>query len=266
MHWWIVALLFEHPVGHPAELGLGSVVALPASPAVVFRNPAALEHRSYTAFFSLPYGGLGIFLHHLGLAYVYPVREGLRAGVFVEQVGANLEGTYTGRYAELTAGVNAAYPVARELRVGLALKVLRYQDPRSGAFHAPGVDVGFLFLPQRFWSVGAVLANANRPKVGTETVSPAVEAAVALFPYEGATTTAGVRQVEGEALRWMVGQEVHLNAYPVAFRFSLQRESDAYVAFAVGGEFSFTGMKVDYTAFFRPGLPLSHSFALNRVW
>ena len=266
MHWLMVALLFEQPVGHPAELGLGSVVALPTSPAAAFRNPGALEGRSYSAFFSLPYGGLGTFLHHVGLAYVHPFGEGLRAGVYLEQVGANLEGTYTGRYAEITAGVNAAYRVARVLRAGLALKFLRYQDPRSGAFRAPGVDVGLLFLPQRFWTVGVVLANANRPTVGTETVPPALEAAVALFPYEGVTTTAGVRQVEGEALRWMVGQEVRLNAYPVAFRFSLQRESDAYVAFAAGGGFRFAGLDVDYTAFFRPGLPLSHSFALNRVW
>lgn len=266
MHWFLIALLFEQPVGHPVEIGIGSVVALPTSTAAVFRNPGALESRIYSAFFSLPYGGAGIFLHHLGLAYVHPFSGRFRAGAFVEQVGANLEGTYTGRYAEITAGVNGAFQVAPVLRAGLALKLLRYQDPRSGALHAPSVDVGFLFLPQRFWSVGVVLSNASRPTVGSESVPPALEAAVALFPYEGVTTTAGVRQVEGEALRWMVGQEVKLNAYPVAFRFSLQRESDTYVAFAAGGSFRFSRLDVDYAAQFRPGLPVSHSFALNRVW
>lgn len=264
MHWFMVALLFENPVGHPAELGLGSVVALPTSPAVIFRNPGALESRIYSAFFSIPYAGTGV--HHLGLAYVHPFSGKLHAGVFVEQVGANLKGNYSGRYAEITAGMSASYRIAHVVQAGLGLKLLRYQDPRSGAIHAPSVDVGMLFLPQRFWSVGVVLTHANRPRIGEEDVPPALEAAVALFPYEGTTTTAGVRQVEGEALRWMVGQEVRLNAYPVAFRFSLQRESDLYVSFAAGGSFWFSGLDVDYTAFFRPGLPVSHSFALNRVW
>ncbi len=264
----VIAFLFENPVGHPALVGLGMTSALPQGSEGIFSSPATLVRRGYTAYLSLPYGGLGVGLHHVGLAYVQPVAPSLVMGVFAQQVGARIEGTYTGRYGEITIGFSGSYGLTPNIRGGWSVKLLRYQDPRSGVLVAPGMDVGVLFTPQRFWRLGVVLQNFNRPRIGVadELIPPVIEVSLAFLPYEGTITVVGVRQVEGFPVRWSVGQEVRLNAYPVTFRLSLQREGDVYTAFAAGGRLDLAGMSVDYAAQIRPGLPVSHGIALNRVW
>lgn len=264
----ILAFLFENPIGHPIVLGMGMTSAIPQGAEGLFSNPATLTQRGYTAFISLPYGGLGIGLNHLGLGYSHTLSPSIAMGIFLEQVGARLDGTYTGRYGEITAGLATNFSWVQVFRFGGTLKILRYQDPRSGALHTASLDLGILFFPQRFWTLGVMIQNANRPRIGeaAELIPASLEASLSFTPYKGATTVVGVRQVEGFPVRWSVGQVVPMNAYPVTFRFSFQREGDLYSAFALGINLAFSGMSVDYAAHIRPDLPLSHSFALNRVW
>jgi hypothetical protein len=255
---------FEFPYtdAYLTAMGGGGAALQGVSPGL-WSNPSSLNGRGVRSFYSRLYGGN---IQHLGIGASMAVHDHW-VGLTLQTLGTTLHGDYSGNAGEYALGLVVARSLTPRVRLGLRLNTFVAQDPRFQRHTSWGVDVGLLFQPQRFFRIGVWYRNLNQPEIVTPLARAPLarwlETALLMEPYPGTRTLVSLRQSPYAPLAWSVGQEVHLNAYPVSFRVSYRREGSLLDAFSMGAGFTYRTFQLHYSVLMIPELPLTHLFSVD---
>jgi competence ComEA-like helix-hairpin-helix protein len=245
---------FEPVPESPWQQGGPSSRVFPASPLVIFGNPAALgllERSGVAASASRPFG-----LDRLDRAAI--AGEWMGSGA-VAGLGISLSGDEG--YSETTLSVAGAWRAWNGLALGLGISARRLQISTYGRATGFSADLGVAWSPVQGVYSAAALRSAFRTDLG-DSGDPAapreLEAAVGLVPMSGLTVSIGAAQQE------RLGPEVSIST-------SFSPASHAVLSAGIRtdpGRFwaaltlSLGDMALGYGYSEHPALPGSHSLEL----
>jgi len=176
-------------------------------------------------------------------------------------LGLGLNSMGSGLYRESRVKAVAAYDHRGLITAGAALNLFHLAIRNYGSAIAVGLDGGLAASPSRYLSLGLVVNNINRPKMGQASQELAQEMMVGgdYHPLSWASSSLGLRMQRGWPAQLRVGQEFWILPH-LALRFGYQNRPGALSG---GFGLRFLSYALDYAVRTHPALGLSHCLSLS---
>ncbi|MCX7785599.1 MAG: hypothetical protein N2201_05155, partial [candidate division WOR-3 bacterium] len=223
-------------------------------------NPAGLSqvnNLSVMSFYKLPFGGLGINLHHFSISAVSRLRKAPGTlGFAIQEIGIPM---HSERILTLSYGME----LVKDIAFGYNMRGYQLYQKDFGSGFTFGLDIGVLSRIYKRWQVGFYVHNLNKPKLGEiekSELPQLLNFGVAYLPTYGITSAFDISKEPGKPTRIMAGQEFEIIENYLTLRAGLQTEP---IRFAFGLRTGIKNIFVDYALTTHPELPLTHNFGLQ---
>lgn len=199
----------------------------------LFTNPAGiLSGGQWEAMISYerPYGSSSLGdINSVNLAFKF---KGF--GLALSEYYKDLEGDYTGRYAEGMYGLSYADDFG-PLVFGVNLVLYKFQEPRFGTDYTPGVDFGLLSRTSDWVGAGVFFKNVFKSKIRGEELPQCLDAGIHVSIQDLSTTFISLRMAPAGSIVFNLGEEVNLQKGLLKVRGSISYGEDVKKAgFGIG--------------------------------
>jgi len=247
-----------------AEGMAGAFTAVADDASAAWYNPGGLaqvERIQFHGFYKLLYGGVGVNLHSGHAGFAMPVHRAGTFGLAVQETGFEL-------HSERTLRLSHGLELVRDIGFGYGLTGYNVFQKGAGpegedlSGFGFGLDLGMLARIYRVWTVGFMVRNPNRPKIGK---GPEAEVPVCLrfglgfHPGQGIHSALDVEKEPGKSTNIRVGQEFRIIHDHLTLRAGVQTSP---VQMAFGLRTGLSKMHLDYALKTHSMLPMTHNLGV----